>query len=484
MSITSALNNAMSGLRASGRASEVVSSNIANAMTPGYGKRTIELASNTTGAQGGVRVSGVVRHTDPVLLSDRRNAGSEVGYHNVTNRFLSDFEARIGTPKEPSSLSGRLATLNADLITAASRPDAVERLDTVVASAQDLAGAVRTASRDVQDARTRADANIAIEVQRLNDALKGVEDLNSRIMTAEIGGHDPSSLVDERQALIDEISEIVPVRSIDRANGTVALYSSQGAVLIDGRASEIGFEPSNVVTPYLSVEDGTLGGLTVNGLPQRTGSENGQLSGGTLGAHFAVRDELGVEAQAQLDAYARDLITRFEAEPTDTTRAPGSPGLFTDEGAAFSATDEVGLASRIELHAGVDPSRGGASWRLRDGLDASALGDVGNSTLLQSFADALTTQVVPASGGFGSATMTSDGLLTTLAAQIGSERMRSDQQLSFASAQHAEFHQMELAQGVDTDAEMQQLLLIEQSYAANARMIQTIDEMMDTLLRI
>ncbi|MEO0939492.1 MAG: flagellar hook-associated protein FlgK [Pseudomonadota bacterium] len=484
MSISSALNNALSGLTASSRATQVVSSNIANAMTPGYGKRSIELASNATTGLGGVRITGITRHTDPVLLSDRRNAGSEVGFHTVTNRFLTDFEALIGTPNEPSSLSGRLSALNADLITAASRPDAVERLDSVVASAQELAGAIRTSSQGVQDARTRADANIAIEVQRLNDALSAVEDLNNRIVNAEVGGHDPSALVDERQALVDEISEMVPLRSMDRPNGAVALYSAQGAVLIDGRASEIGFEPTNVVTPYMSVADGSLSGLTINGIPQRTSSESGQLSGGTLGAHFAIRDELGVEAQAQLDAYARDLITRFEAESTDTTRAPGSPGLFTDEGGSFLASDEVGVAGRITLNAGVDPSQGGESWRLRDGLNATTPGDVGNSALLQSFSDALTTQIVPGSGNFGSDTMTSDGLLTTLAAQIGSDRMRSDQQLSFVSAQHAEFVQMELAQGVDTDAEMQQLLLIEQSYAANARMIQTIDEMMEALLRI
>jgi len=38
--------------------------------------------------------------------------------------------------------------------------------------------------------------------------------------------------------------------------------------------------------------------------------------------------------------------------------------------------------------------------------------------------------------------------------------------------------------GVDTDAEMQSLLLIEQSYAANARVIQTVSDMLDILMQI
>ena len=43
---------------------------------------------------------------------------------------------------------------------------------------------------------------------------------------------------------------------------------------------------------------------------------------------------------------------------------------------------------------------------------------------------------------------------------------------------------LELEDGVDTDAELQRLLLIEQAYAANARMIETVDDMMQALLRI
>lgn len=484
MSITGALNNALSGLRVSGRASQVVSNNIANALTPGYAKRSIELASNSTGAQGGVRVASVVRFSDPVLLADRRAAGSDVAYHTTTNRFLSDFEAQIGTPNQPFSLSGRLSTVNADLITAISRPDAVERLDTAVASADDLAVTLQDASKSVQTARSQADASISVEVARLNDALAGVEDLNEKIQTAQISGITSSGLIDERQALIDEISEIVPVRSLDRANGAVALYSARGAVLIDGRASEIAFEAANVVTPHMNVEDGTLGGLTINGLAQRTSSQDGQLSGGSLGAHFAVRDEFGVQAQEQLDAFARDLITRFENITADTTRAPGAPGLFTDSGASFDPANETGLSQRIEVFAGINPNQGGETWRLRDGLFATDTGLVGDSTILQALADAMSDPAVPASGDFGASAMTSDGLLSAMSAQIGSTRMRSDQQLSFASAQFSEFYQMELAQGVDTDAEMQQLLLIEQSYAANARMIETIEQLMDTLLRI
>jgi flagellar hook-associated protein 1 FlgK len=67
---------------------------------------------------------------------------------------------------------------------------------------------------------------------------------------------------------------------------------------------------------------------------------------------------------------------------------------------------------------------------------------------------------------------------------FASDRTNTEKHLSFASTQLNELTQQELAAGVDTDAELQKLILIEQAYAANARMIQTVDEMMQTLLRI
>lgn len=76
------------------------------------------------------------------------------------------------------------------------------------------------------------------------------------------------------------------------------------------------------------------------------------------------------------------------------------------------------------------------------------------------------------------------GHLATYSSQLGQNRLTLDQALTFASARQSELVNLELENGVDTDAELQRLLLVEQAYGANARMIQTIDEMMQALLRI
>jgi flagellar hook-associated protein 1 len=77
MSISGALSSSLSGLTAAARAAEVVSSNIANARTEGYGRREVQLSARSVGGTGqGVQVDAVRRMVDLVLLTDRRIAQS------------------------------------------------------------------------------------------------------------------------------------------------------------------------------------------------------------------------------------------------------------------------------------------------------------------------------------------------------------------------------------------------------------------------
>lgn len=109
MTIASTMHNALSGLNAASRAASLVSSNVANAMTEGYAPRSLELSSRSlSGSGSGVFVEGVTRHTDEVLLGDRRLTDAEVGYNSTKSGFLKSLETSIGMPNDPGSLSGVL----------------------------------------------------------------------------------------------------------------------------------------------------------------------------------------------------------------------------------------------------------------------------------------------------------------------------------------------------------------------------------------
>lgn len=484
MTLTSALSNALSGMSAASRSADVTASNVSNAMTDGYRRREVELMARWQGSGGGVQIVGIQRHVDQAVLQDRRGAEAELANIDTQTGFLSGLESEIGLPGATGSLSDRLAKLDAALTTAIARPESDTRLDAVVDSLHDVTSHLGEISDHIQSARSRADNAIASDVTLVNETLARVEDLNGKIRRHVVSGEDISGLLDQRQDLVDTIAEIVPVRELDRGNGVIALMTPQGSLLLDGPAVELSFAPANAMTADLSLAGGTLSGLAINDIPVDLDREPHGLSGGRLGANLDIRDTLGPEAQTRLDAVARDLIERFADPAVDPTLGPTDPGLLTDAGAAFDPFTEAGLAGRIAVNNAVDPASGGELWRLRDGLLAPLQGPVGDASGLSALRDALSASRVPASGGFSGTARSAQALSADMLSSLGGTLQGLETDLSFVEAQRASLKQIELENGVDTDQELQKLLLIEQAYAANARVIQTVDALFETLMRI
>jgi len=482
MSITGAMSNALSGLSAARQQAGLASTNIANAATPGFGRREIELAARTV-AGGGVEVAGVTRVMDRTALEDRRAADAAGAGARAQLDLLEQVAATVGEPGSGDALTDRFAALEAALVTAAERPDSVGRLQAAVEDAARLAEGIGEAARTVQEARGRADAAIADTVRGLNDDLARVARLNEDIRRATVAGEPPSALVDSRQRVIDRIAEQVAVREIPRENGVVALMS-RGTLLLDGPAPRIGFTAANTMAPGLSYSAGTLSGLTLNGQPVDIDRPRHALSGGALDGLIAARDRIAPALQADLDALARDLAERFEATGVDPTRGPLDPGLFTDSGALVDPASELGLAQRLSVNVAVDPAQGGEAWRLRDGIYAAAPGAAGDARGLERLAEALSARRTPASGSFAAVPHAAAELAGELRSSIGRAALQAEADATRAGTRAEALAQELRTDGVDTDAEMQKLLQVEQAYAANARVISTLETMLDTLLEI
>ena len=483
MSISSALHAAVTGLTATARAADVASSNIANVLTEGYAPRQLEL--ETMGyRRPGVAITGITRRVDLSLIADRRAADGALAFADTRAGFLASLEGTLGTPDNPASLSGRLAAFEASLLFAANNPESTTALQDVVVRANDLVQSFNTVSDEIQRQRTDTEVQINSTVERVNTLLGNIRQLNIEIANHAEKDHLSASLYDHRQQQIDELAELIPVRQVPRDNGTVGLFTPGGAILLDGAAATLEFTASNVVAPHMTLGNGLLSGLTINGVSVPPSGPNSPIDGGKLAALFSVRDDLAVDAQEQVDALARNLLERFQDPALDATRGVGDPGLFTDSGAAFDPLNEIGVAGRIELNTLVDPAQGGDAWRLRDGLGAATQGPPGNGMLLGQLADTLSANVSLASGNLGGTARGFSDHLASFSSQLGQNRLTLEQSLTFASARQSELVSLELEDGVDTDAELQRLLLIEQAYAANARMIETVDEMMQALLRI
>ncbi|MCB6177986.1 flagellar hook-associated protein FlgK [Rhodobacter sp. Har01] len=483
MSVTSALASALTGIHATSRQAEAISSNVANATTPGYGHRSVSLSAMEVGGTGqGVRVRGIQRDIDQFLINDRRVAQSAASDRETRSSFLKRLEDIFGTPESTGSLVGRVNALDATLLEAASRPESEARLGAAVNAARDLALGLNQASDAIQAERAKADTQIAAAVDLLNGSLRQVRELNTQIRGFSGAGRDVSALLDQRQQIIDRISDLVPVREIARDHDQVALITTGGAVLLDGVESEFGFTAVHTIVPEMTVQSGGLSGLTLNDRPMATEGQASLIQGGELAALFAVRDTLAVEGQARLDALARDLAERFADPGIDPTLSPGNPGLFTDGGAAFLPADEVGLSARLSVNALADPAQGGLVSRLRDGLESLSVGPSGNAAVLVSLTEALGASRPTSSATLPAASRGLPGLAAEILSLTSTARLSAESETAFTAARYAALDEMERAGGVDTDEEMQALLVVEKNYAANAKVLQTVDEMINALL--
>lgn len=231
---------------------------------------------------------------------------------------------------------------------------------------------------------------------------------------------------------------------------------------------------------------GALSGLMLNGVDVTPGGSGSQaISGGALASQFAIRDSIAIGVSDRADALAADLIGRLAASGVDPTSAPGAPSLFTDNGATYDPLTLSGLAGRIKLNAAVDPDAGGDPSLIRDGLGAITPGPVVNGDLPRALLDALTATSSVVSVPGLSPGLSFSGAAAGLAELTAFDRVSAELGVaSFSSVRETLASAEAQAIGVDTDAELQALIQIEQAYAANVQVIQTASRMLDRLLEI
>lgn len=482
MSLTASLNNALAGLSLSSRRAEVISSNVANADTPGYARRRLSAAGPVTGVPSGQVV--VTRDSDPALRFLRRDAQSEAAAASVSAAFFGRIDREIGDPDQSGSLQDLLSRLEAAFTSASADPTSMIRLQAVAQSAADLTGKFHAVGDAILQERDTAETAISTTVDRLNTDLRSVAQLNVDIMRLRATNSDASSLLDQRQLLVDRISEDVPIRELQRDNGTIALVSQGGVILLDGRPAEIGFSSRSFLEPGMTYPD-QLSGLTVNGRDVGTGQTGDGLAGGRLGALFTQRDHESVQLLESVDALAADVMARFQDPTTDVTLGIGDAGLFTDDGVGLDVSSAgAGLSRRIQLTSEIDLGDPSTLWRLRDGIGAAAPGPTHAGDQLARFSDALSNVQQPSIAGLGEQEADLSGLAARLKSSASQSRVAAEDRFERLDRDAAALLELRDGAQVDIDEEMRRLIEVEQAYAANARLVQAVGQMMDRLTEI
>ncbi|MHB2168835.1 flagellar hook-associated protein FlgK [Alsobacter sp. R-9] len=330
MSLSSALTNALSGLRTTQAQIQVISNNVSNVDTPGYTRRQAtvqEVAVDGFGA--GARATGVQRALDEILQRELRAETSGSGYTAIRARITDQLQALFGTPGSSSALTSVIDGFTKALQDLANDPASSTARTQVLSTAQSLANTIAGVSTGIQDLRTQVEQQIGADVKRANELLSAIKDADRRV--SETLGQEPS-LLDQRDALINELAKLIDVRTQQNADGSVVLTTQAGLRLYgNGQAATLNFDARGLLGPSSLYTSGTgrgVGTITVtNGGGAIDAIAQGLIRSGEIAGLLELRDKTLVDAQAQMDELAASLASSLSNRTQAGTAA--TAGAFT-----------------------------------------------------------------------------------------------------------------------------------------------------------
>ncbi|MGH6619677.1 MAG: flagellar hook-associated protein FlgK, partial [Alphaproteobacteria bacterium] len=235
MSLTLSLRTALSGLTAAQAALQVTSDNIANASTPGYTRKTVDLESRRVVGQGaGVQTGEISREVDEFIISQLRSQRSAVGEYSVRDRFLQQIQSLFGSPENNRTIPNGITELMTAFEKLAVTPEFAANAVEVVNAARQLGQLFNELAVTTQDLRLDADAEIERLVGIVDDKLGSIAELNAQITRATTLGQTTAALEDERDRLLGDVAEYVDIRVFPHTDGSVDVYTGSSRLLVSG----------------------------------------------------------------------------------------------------------------------------------------------------------------------------------------------------------------------------------------------------------
>lgn len=316
MSLDAALNAAISGLRINQAHVQLVSANVAHANDPGYTRKTLvrEAAFLGDNQAGGVQIASFQAAISASLRRQFESFTSANGLTSTQEEYLGRIQTLLGASSDTAALPQLFNQFTAAWQTFQSQPESAAAQRQVISLGDQLAGEVRRLSAGIDQIDSEIRKDIDASTDELNDKLAKVFELNLRIKASDSDGAERLNLIDRRDAIVREIANLVDVRSVDRENGAIALFTPAGLSLLDGAPARFDFDGTNVI----SVDNGA----SVNGL-MRQGKIKALLNlrhDGTAAGQPASADpasEVIRKLRSQLDM----VVSAF-------TATTGSPATF------------------------------------------------------------------------------------------------------------------------------------------------------------
>jgi flagellar hook-associated protein 1 FlgK len=331
MSLGQALYTAMSGLRATQASLALVASNVANAETPGYVRKTLNQVTGITGDFGSsVRINGVNRELDQYLLTQVRTETSGAAYADVRSSYLANLQTVYGNPDETGTLEAAFNTLTTAVQGLSTSSDSQAARVGVVNAAQAMAQQLNATTQGIQSLRANAETGISDSVTTANNAMAQIAIINTQLQDNGRTDSSTASLLDQRDQYINQLSQLADIRVVTNDLNQVTVFTNSGVQLVGTEAAKLSFNPQGTVTPNTlynaNPTKSNLGTITID-FPHGGSYDmvaNNAIRSGKIAAYLELRDNTLVKAQAQVDQLAASMSSALSDKTTDGVAAPGS----------------------------------------------------------------------------------------------------------------------------------------------------------------
>lgn len=465
MSIFSILNIGIGAMAAQQQALQTTSHNLANVDTPGFSRQRVDLATALPVNKGrfflgqGVNSNGISSIADRFLEAQLVSLKGSLGSTEAEHRALAEVADALPVTEEVG-IGPALDAFFGALSEVANNPAGQAERVNLLGRARALGDTLLQTRTALTTVQTNLDKDLDAAVRRVNVLLPQIADLNSQIAAGEAGGQRANDFRDQRQTLLQEVSELTGATVLEESDGQVNVQVD-GILLVSGdKAASFDASVRNASGFRLVTYQSSSG---------TSFDATALLTKGEIGGLITQRDNTVPGFLASLDQFAYTLVEGVNAQHASGFNLNGAAGgnFFTPVAAV------AGAAGLVQVDAGVaaDPHLIAAAQ--------TAAGVPGDNRNALALADLQTTAF--AALGDRSLTDYFQGLVGDVGQQLQASQDTLDFQQSLLT--QTQFRRESLS-GVNIDEETTNLIKFQRAFEAAARLIQIGDEMYQTVIEM
>jgi flagellar hook-associated protein 1 FlgK len=306
------LRTSLSALVAFQRGLATTANNIANSQTAGYSRQQVELAPRLSAGSGGgflgtgVDVRTITRSLDQFAIGQYRNSSAQLGRASAYAGVADQVSDIFGDPTV--GVSGSMNAFFTAWQQVANNPGSTPARQTLLAKAQALGDQFRLVNQRLDQVEADINGRLEAGVARINQLSAAIARLNGDVASARaaFGGQPPNDLLDQRDQLVSELSQLVDVRVTEDESGALNVFAGNGqSLVLRGVTTELGTRASDLDPARLDIVVKAEGGdQTVTGV----------LTEGQIGGLLQVRSRVLDVARNQLGLAATAIGTTINQQ--------------------------------------------------------------------------------------------------------------------------------------------------------------------------